>query len=147
MKTLLISILTLLTITLNAQLNTGIGIGWSSKQAAILDLHGGYQNTKNIFVRGGFLSHLSNHTDKGAVFYAIGGYNINLDDNWSLQPGLGYFYNLKTTDDKLQNTSGLIASVYLLRYFRKDGQFFLSTNLADKIFLTSFGVRWILIKK
>jgi hypothetical protein len=150
---LLILILTLtLTTNLYSQFNTGIGVGWSSKKSAILDLHAGYQIeqdfAKNVFFQGGFLSHISRQTDKGTIFNLTGGYNFILDDNenWSLQPAIGYYFHLKTTDDKLKNTSGLITSVYLLRYLREDGQIFLSTSLADKIFLTSFGCRFILKK-
>lgn len=150
MKKLLILLLTLtlITTTLYSQFNTGIGVGWSSKKSAILDLHAGYQIekdiAKNIFFQGGFLSHISRQTDKGTIFNLTGGYNFILDDNWSLQPAIGYYFHLKTTDDKLKNTSGLITSVYLLRYFKNDGQIFLSTSLADKIFLTSFGFKFIL---
>lgn len=143
MKKLLFLLLLFISNLTYSQFSAGGGIGWSSKKSAIADLNIRYQ-VGNVFIGTGYLTHISNHTDKGTIFNIVGGYNINLDEDeqWSLQPQIGYFIHLRTNNDKLKNTSGLITSVYLLKSISNNGQLFLSANLADRIFLTSFGLRY-----
>ena len=128
------------TITTNAQMNLGGGFGFSSKKSLVAEMTMGY-DFKAVFVKVGYLAQMSNKTDKGAFFNAQLGHTVNLNEDWSIQPAIGYAYVLKTTDDKMLNKEAVIGSIYLVKNVIYQGQIYFGANYSDKTFLAVVGMR------
>lgn len=142
MKKILLSLFLLTAITSYSQFSLGLGSGVSSKQAMTFELHGKYDFKNQVFVRGGYITHISRMTEKGSIFNLRAGYNFRITDDWSFEPAGGIFYHLKSTDRKSINTSGLMVSTHFAKYLHEDSELYFGVNFVDRSVTAEAGIRY-----
>jgi hypothetical protein len=134
-------VLILTAFTSEAQVNLGIGAGYSSKSAGVAQLSLGYQ-AKFITTEAGYIAHLSNKVGKGAIFFSRAGLNLEFNDTWKLNPTFGYAYLLNSNDRKYLNTDGLIYGLGVEKEIPMNGSLYLQVNYFKPITIATFGVKF-----
>jgi hypothetical protein len=121
----------------------GLGAGMSTK-APLIELQTGYE-TKSVQVQGGFIAHLSSQVDNGVSFYGkiapvfkVAGVKI--------APGIGYSYNLKSTDKKQLNSTSSLFSLYGYKELGRQGELFAGVTHADKTIFLTVGLRCLIAR-
>jgi hypothetical protein len=139
-KLLLITALaTIISLSLKSQVYLGLGAGMSTK-APITELQVGIES-KQIQFQTGFLLHLSKKVTDGVSLYGKISPVIRLGD-CKLMPGVGYSYNLKSTDQKQLNGSSVLVSIYGYKEFGQ-GEIFAGINYTDKTGFLTIGLRML----
>lgn len=142
MKYIITAAVFLCSLSTFSQVSLGVGAGLSTKKAATAELLGGY-DFGAAFVQGGYIVHVSNAVDKGAILNIRAGHTF-FGFAWSFQPSIGYAYHLKSTDDKSLNKSVVILGLYCNKWIAKDGQAFAGINYtSDHILIMSFGLKFV----
>jgi hypothetical protein len=138
MKKLLI-IITVLIVSFNCkgQFYAGLGVGTSTK-APIGELQIGVESYQ-LQVQTGFYCHLNNKVSDGATFYGKASPVIHIS-NFKLMPGIGYAYNVRSTDRKELNSKGLLLSIYGYKEVY-NGDLFVGATYTDKTLFISIGLR------
>lgn len=138
-KLFVLMLVVTVTITSNAQLNLGGGLGFSSKKSVVGEMTMGY-DFKAAFIKVGYLAQLS--SSEAAFFNIQLGHTVVINEDWNIQPSIGYAYVLKTTDVKTLNKWAGIGSLYLVKNLSlPQAQLFFGTNYSDKTFIAVVGMR------
>ena len=141
MKKLLI-IITILFVSFNckSQFFAGLGVGTSTK-APIGELQMGIESYQ-LQVQTGFYCHLNNKVTDGATFYSKVSPVFHFGV-FKVMPGIGYAYNVRSTDRKYLNTKGILYSIYGYKEVYS-GDLFFGTTYTDKTLFISIGLRAVL---
>lgn len=140
-KTLsLILALVMISVVSNAQFHVGGEAGVSSKETVIGGLSLGY-DFKSVNVEVGMLSHLSMAVDKGTIFNVKLGHSFLIRDETILQPSIGYAYVLRSNDMKSLNTHAVIYSLYYIKGWKYQADWFVGLNYTERILMGSIGIR------
>lgn len=123
----------------NAQFHVGGEAGVSNK-AFIGGFSMGYDfNVVNL--EGGMLSHLSQAVDKPTIFYVKLGHSFLIKDETELIPSIGYAHLLRSNDDKRLNTNRVIYSLYYVKGWKYQADWFVGLNYTERILMGSVGIR------
>lgn len=140
-KTLsLILALVMISVVSNAQFHVGGEAGVSSKETAIGGFSIGY-DFKSVNIEAGMLSHLSSAVDKPTIFNVKLGHSFLIRDETILQPSIGYAYLLRSNDMKSLNTSNVIYSLYYIKGWKMQADWFVGLNYTARILMGSVGIR------
>lgn len=139
-KTLsLIIAFAMISVISNAQFHVGGELGISTK-APIAGLSMGYEFNK-VNIEAGYLTHLSMAVDKPTIFNVKLGYSFLIRDETILQPSIGYAYLLRSNDMKLLNSHAAIYSLYYIKGWKYQADWFVGLNYTERILMGSIGIR------
>lgn len=139
-KTLsIILALIMISVFSNAQFHVGGELGISTK-SPIAGFSLGY-DFKVINIEAGMLSHLSMAVDKGTIFNVKLGHSFLIRDETILQPSIGYAYHLRSNDMKSLNTHAVIYSLYYIKGWKYQADWFVGLNYTERILMGSIGIR------
>lgn len=124
----------------NAQFHVGGEAGVSTREAFIGGFSLGY-DFKIVNLEGGTLSHLSQAVDKPTIFNVKLGHSFLIRDETILQPSIGYAYNMRSNDMKSLNTSSVIYSLYYIKGWKYQADWYVGVNYTSKILMGSIGIR------
>jgi hypothetical protein len=140
-KTLsLIIAFAMISVVSNAQFHVGGEAGFSTKTAIVGGFSLGY-DFKIVNIEAGMLSHLSQAVDKPTIFNVKLGHSILIRDETILQPSIGYAYNMRSNDMKSLNTSSVIYSLYYIKDWKYNADWYLGINYTSKILMGTIGLR------
>lgn len=130
----------MISVVSNAQFHIGGEAGVSSKEAFIGGFSLGY-DFKIINIEAGTLSHLSQAVDKPTIFYVKLGHSFLIKDETELIPSIGYAHLLRSNDDKRLNTNRVIYSLYYVKGWKYQADWFVGLNYTERILMGSIGIR------
>lgn len=131
--------LVMISVFSNAQFHIGGELGISTK-APIAGLSMGYEFNK-VNIEAGYLTHLSMAVDKGTIFNVKLGHSFLIRDETILQPSIGYAYHLRSNDMKSLNTHAVIYSLYYIKGWKYQADWFVGLNYTERILMGSIGIR------
>jgi hypothetical protein len=149
MKQAILAILVILiTISLNAQLLVGIGVGYSTEKktpAAQFDFGLAIQKTT---ISVGYITHISQKADAGALFSLKLGRVFSLTETIALHPSFGYGIMYVSADKTDLNLSGATAGLELLKKIGYSGNMaYLGSYVGMGYVFVSVGVKIGLFKE
>lgn len=140
-KTLsIILALVMISVFSNAQFHIGGEAGFSTKNAIVGGFSVGY-DFKSVNIEAGVLSHLSMAVDKPTIFNVKLGHSFLIRDETILQPSIGYAYHLRSNDMKSLNTHAVIYSLYYIKGWKYQADWFVGLNYTERILMGSIGIR------
>lgn len=126
----------------NSQVHLGLNAGYSVGKSPTLELAAGY-DFGVINIQGGFICHLSNLVDQGALFNVKAGHPIRVNELLELEPAIGYATHYKSSDRKELNTSGMMYSLsaYKSISHATNNQIVFSLSYSQNITVGAIGLR------
>ncbi len=145
MKTKLITLSLLMSVCLagKSQLSFNLGAGGSTKKSPTIETFLQY-NFTGLLINTGFVTHTSAKADKGALFFGRMGYGQYVSDRVSFEVQGGYQYSYISADNKALNTSGMIASGYIILDMAKTplGAMYAGVNYTKEVTTFNIGIRF-----
>lgn len=115
-----------------------LGTGYSTKNAPLSELAVKH-NVKDYYAKVGYLNHLSNVRGLGAVMHGYLGFDMQLKEDVTISPGVGYYYHVVSNDFRSLNTSGVAVTTTLVKDRGRKPSRYLSFTLADNVFFVTVG--------
>jgi hypothetical protein len=146
MKTILLAISLALLTSANAQVSFSIPVGYNSKKCTNMGAVVQY-NIGHVFVAAGLDGLISKSVDAGALFYTRLGYSIDINEDLSIEPALGYGSHFKSEERKDLNKQGGVASIYAVRKLSNpNGSIIAGITATKGLLLVNAGIRFSFIR-
>lgn len=147
MKHLILAVLSVITLSVNAQFYANVGAGAELKSKRFAgELQIGYSIAQSFPVSVGFLATPSNKPEAANVFNAKFGKWFDLNDVWYIGGYAGVGYLVHSESKSQMNKSAPLFSVEVVkRTYNREGQLYLSmTNVGQRNYIT-FGIRGLFL--